>query len=203
MRVLAHDGTTSTSAPATGRRVAAFAGISTLVGGVGHAALTGHLAILPMLLLLVAATAYGRVLAGSRIDAVGATCGVVALQGLLHLGMLLAGSGSGHAAAQAHAHAHGSGIAASAGVSVSMLVVHLVATVLGVIVLLALEARAWRVATELVARVGRVLRALVHRDSRSAARLSVAVGACRDLDLRSQLLVRGESRRGPPALRIA
>ena len=106
---------------------------------------------------LVVGLAYGRLLAIARLDWFGVTAGAAAIQ----LGIHLVASSLHGTPAAAHAHHAATGAAhdgVSAALLSSMLAFHLVATVIGVVLLLALERRVWGGVRSAVAFMARAIR---------------------------------------------
>jgi hypothetical protein len=191
-------------APLPAWRAAAFAVMSVGLGLAGHQLASGT--AVPLWLMaaaLAVGLAYGRLLAIAKLDWFGVAAGATAIQ----LGIHLVASSLHGTPAAAHAHHVATGTAhdgVSAALLSSMLVFHVVATVIGVVLLLALERRLWNGVCSAVAFVARAIRggADVQFEfvaAASARRLvSVELPA-----MRASALASVATRRGPPVLLVA
>jgi hypothetical protein len=174
------------------------------LGLVGHQLASG--ASVPLWLVaaaLAVGLAYGRLLAIAKLDWFGVAAGAAAIQLGIHL---VASSLHGTPAAD-HAHHAATGSAhdgVSAALLSSMLMFHVVATVIGVVLLLALERRLWNGVRSAVAFVARAIRGGADVQLEDVASAPQRQLASFELPaMRASALASVATRRGPPALLAA
>jgi len=178
--------------------------LSVGIGVGGHASLSGHVLDTRLILLgMLLVSAYGWLFAEQRFSARALFGALALVQIAIHLGSGLLATPA--TADQAHSMHHMTNHAAGSGGSVTaMLAVHLMATALGMFVLLRLERWAWTSVRDIGSRVARtVVRWVVGPVPARAAQARVPLVDCTSRGIASRTsvwLAATCGRRGPPIL---
>jgi len=183
---------TDAAAPLAWGRSSAFGIVAAGIGAGGHAVVTGgDVSWLVFAIASVLLAAYARVFADERASWWHLAVGIVLAQVLVHLSCELTQPLPAHHLGQHATHA--------SGVPWAMLLTHAVATILGLVVLLRLEAAAWRQVATAVTRIMRLLTACIfgthHARTLVATRVVEVVEPC---SRRRRWATASTGRRGPP-----
>ncbi|MCB0880081.1 MAG: hypothetical protein KDC46_14005 [Thermoleophilia bacterium] len=192
----------SAAAPMRTRRVAAFSALSVGIGGAGHAAVMG---MVPDPWFLVAAFAvvfaYAWTFARERCGPCQLVSGLVVIQLAVHGASSLLHPHA--AAAHEHLMSNGAGLHGTQGASshsiVAMLAVHVLATVVGSVMLLRLERHAWSAALDVCRRIAHRLARMLRPTRTVAVALPTRALARIDRSWSSRWIVSCCGWRGPPA----
>lgn len=189
-------------------RAATFAVLSVGIGVLGHAALSGC-APDPLVFFLGVplACAYALVFRGDRVGLGPLLVGVATMQVAAHFACFSLGTAPSSAAPPEHGahmahHVHGAANAVTQAESGSvwvMLAVHVIATLVGLAVLLKVEQLAWRTVRAVVRRIGSAF-ATPRPTSARAVRAPRPVGADSLSRVVRTWFVESTGRRGPPML---